>query len=128
MEKILEIMEVENVDGCSGFAVRTTEQVIHLLIANQQQCCETWGYFWTNDNTYDFIGSDLLSVSVVDDCLNVQKLNDVSDGIQYEGVTMFVNLETSKGTLQFTAYNEHNGYYSHEAKVISKQLNHESWI
>ncbi len=35
---------------------------------------------------------------------------------------MFVNLETNKGTLQFVAYNEHNGHYGHEAKVTCKQL------
>ena len=29
------------------------------------------------------------------------------------------------GTLQFTAYNEHNGYYSHDAFVISNQIKYE---
>ena len=37
---------------------------------------------------------------------------------------MFVNLETNKGTLQFVAYNEHSGYYGHEAKVQCTQLMH----
>ena len=29
------------------------------------------------------------------------------------------------GYLQFVAYNSHNGYYGHEAVLISKQLNYE---
>ena len=41
------------------------------------------------------------------------------------GGAMFVNLETSEGLLQFVAYNAHNGYYGHEAVLVSKQLNHE---
>ena len=41
-----------------------------------------------------------------------------------EGGVMFVNLETDMGTLQFVAYNEHNGYYGHEAKVQCTKLTH----
>lgn len=33
---------------------------------------------------------------------------------------MFINVETTKGLLQFVAYNEHNGYYVHEVKLVSK--------
>jgi tRNA(Ile2) C34 agmatinyltransferase TiaS len=43
----------------------------------------------------------------------------------FEGGVMFVNIETNEGTLQFVAYNEHNGYYGHIAKVQSMQLSHE---
>ena len=41
---------------------------------------------------------------------------------------MFVNVETDKGLLQFVAYNEHNGYYGHEACVISKHLNESEYL
>lgn len=27
--------------------------------------------------------------------------------------------------MQFVAYNAHNGYYGHQARVVSKQLKHE---
>ena len=37
---------------------------------------------------------------------------------------MFVDIVTDRGVLQFVAYNIHNGYYGHEAKVISTQLEH----
>ena len=41
---------------------------------------------------------------------------------------MFINIETSKGTLQFAVYNCHNGYYGHAVKVISEQLNVETYL
>ena len=36
------------------------------------------------------------------------------------GSAMFINVETTRGLLQFAAYNEHNGYYGHEVKLVSK--------
>ena len=36
------------------------------------------------------------------------------------GSAMFINVETTKGLLQFAAYNEHNGYYGHGVKLVSK--------
>ena len=57
------------------------------------------------------------------------KQNDLDlNGDYFEGGVMFVNITTSKGVLQFVAYNEHNGYYGHSACVISKQLNHEECL
>jgi hypothetical protein len=37
---------------------------------------------------------------------------------------MFVDIETDRGVLQFVAYNAHNGYYGHKARVQSTQLRH----
>lgn len=33
---------------------------------------------------------------------------------------MFINVETTRGLLQFAAYNEHNGYYGHDVLLVSK--------
>lgn len=118
---ITDIAEKEfSVDGCSfaGFIISLeTGEEIKMGIGAYQDCCENWGYFMTNDNVDDFIGATVSTVSIVDSCLNVEKLEDT-----YDGNVMFVNVETSNGTLQFTAYNEHNGYYSHAAVVISSFL------
>ena len=103
-----------------GFLVVTNKQTIKVGIDSGQSCCEDYGYFMTNDEIDEFIGASLLSIDVVDDCLNKEKLKDLS--FDYGGGVMFVNFETDKGTLQFTAYNEHNGYYGHEAVIISNQL------
>ena len=36
------------------------------------------------------------------------------------GSAMFINVETTRGLLQFAAYNEHNGYYGHDVLLVSK--------
>lgn len=130
MEQILKIEETSFKDSderyarCyDGYTVTTDKQVIQLGISNGQSCCENWGYFMTNDNIEEFIGSNILSVDVVDDCLMKEKVPAI-----YEGGVMYVNIETNKGTLQFTAYNEHNGYYGHTAVVKSIQLTEDQYF
>jgi len=135
MEKILKIEEItegeEYLDGKSGYAITTDKQVVKLLIDNYQSCCESWGYFMTEDNVDEFIGADLIDISLTDTALNTKKLEehnlDPNDKWVKTGI-MFVNLNTSKGLLQFVAYNVHNGYYGHEAYVYSEQLNHSEWL
>jgi hypothetical protein len=67
----------------------------------------------SDDEFHEFIGAELLSVDIVDKALNKKTDIDV-----YEGGIIFVNIETSKGILQFAVYNEHNGYYGHSARVV----------
>jgi len=125
MEKILEIKET-SFDGKDGFTIITDNQTIKLGIDNGQCCCENWGYFMSEYNLEDFIGSELLDVKITDSLLKTNNEFDVND--MYEGDVMFVNIETSNGLLQFVAYNEHNGYYGHGACVISKQLNYDTYL
>ena len=126
VEKIISIKEFCN-DENEGYVVTTTEQVITFGIDSNSQCCERWGYFTTNDDVNEFINAELLSITVVDSELNStiflercneQRVNPKDDECQ----VMFVNFETSNGTLQFVAYNTHNGYYSHLAFIKSRQL------
>lgn len=134
MEKIVAINEYEaKEDYCevAGFEVATTKQNIRLFINNEASCCESWGYFWCNDNPNDFVGAELRSVSLTDTALNEaqMKLNDLDPNDKwFEGGVMFVNLETDRGVLQFVAYNEHNGYYGHEATVQCTQLAHSEYL
>jgi hypothetical protein len=123
--KIVDVQDLQEYGGWDGFEVTTTTQKIKLLIDNQASCCESWGHFWVNDKPEEFIGAELLGVEVVDTALNVQKLDDLSLD---EGEVMFVNLKTSVGVLQFTAYNSHNGYYGHTAKVECEQLKYETCL
>lgn len=124
MEKIIRIEEADtgsryDYNGKSGYNVITDKQTIFVGIANGQNCCENWGYMMSNDDLDSFSGAELKSIEIVDEALNKETMVDM-----YDGAAMFVNFETDKGTLQFVAYNEHNGYYSHEAVVVSKELNH----
>ena len=119
MSKIVSINE-ESFDQYDGFIVSLDDSnSIKLGIDNFQSCCENWGYFMTNDSLDDFIGAEVVDVNLVDECLNVEKAPDI-----YEGGIMFVNIETNRGTLQFVAYNEHNGYYGHEAMFEYKNNRH----
>lgn len=109
-------------DDYDGYQIITDNQTIQIGISNSQDCCERFGCIITNDEIVDFIGSELLGVSITDTALNNKKI----DELEYLdcGGAMFVNLETSKGLLQFVAYNAHNGYYGHETVLVSKQVNH----
>lgn len=124
-EIILNIQETEfshpnNGYGMDGFIIETNKQKIKVGISNTDQCCEQWGYFMSKDNISEFIGAVILNITLTNKCLITKDvLNDL-----YEGDAMFVNIETNKGTLQFTAYNQHNGYYGHDACIVSFQLNH----
>lgn len=122
-EKILSIEECRHTPdegyNYSGFIVITTSQKIELLISSDTECCENWGYFWCNDTPEDFVGAKLLNVTCTDDALNTHKVLEYVDNIN---MAYFVNLETDRGTLQFVVYNEHNGYYGHDIRIISKQF------
>ena len=127
MEKIIGIDEVEKMiddwQRMEGYKVTTTDQEIELLIDNNQSCCESWGYFWCNEKPQDFVGAELRGITLTDKELNAAFMNEDAEDI-YEGGIMFVNLDTDRGVLQFVAYNSHNGYYGHEARITSKQLEH----
>lgn len=132
METILAIEENDTDrigDEYSGYVITTDKQKISLLIDNYQQCCENVGYFLSDDDIRSFIGSKLLGIKITDTELKegLLKKNELDEEF-FEGGIMFVDIETSKGTLQFVAYNEHNGYYGHEAKVISEQLKHNEYL
>lgn len=132
MEKIVEINDYDDIYGrlnVSGFEVVTTEQRIRLFIDNRQLSCEQWGYFWCNEHPQDFVGAELYGVTLTDTALNKTRMeaNELDQDSIELGV-MFVNLETNEGTLQFVAYNDHNGFYGHEATVQCSQLHHEETL
>jgi hypothetical protein len=129
MERIIRIEESSFFDKnewsmYDGYQIITDKQTIKVGISNGQSCCEHWGYLTSEDDLKQFEGAKLLSIEVVDKALDKISVPDCS----YGGGAMFVNIETSEGLLQFAAYNEHNGYYGHEAVVISNDLNHSEYL
>lgn len=114
MEYIAKIQEIAN-----GFDIHTCKQVIKLRIDMEPSCCETTGFFMSEDDLYPFIDSALLKVTVTDTAL---KTHEVIDGVESDMV-MFVTFETDRGAFQFVAYNIHNGYYGHTASIECEQLN-----
>ena len=132
MEKILRIEETNFKTkerawgGYDGYQIITDQQTIQIGISDEQCCCENFGSIITYDETKEFIGAELIGISITDTALNNKKIEE----LEYLdcGGAMFVNFETSEGLLQFVAYNSHNGYYGHEAVLVSKQLNCEEGL
>ena len=118
MEIINQIIETDE-----GYDIVTDKQTIVCGISQGQSCCENYGSFMSLDKFDEFIGAELYNVRIVDDQLNTTDYENLS--LDSYCATMFVNFETSKGTLQFTAYNSHNGYYGHQAWVRSEQIEEE---
>lgn len=130
----------------AGFQIETTEQVITLAIDDESSCCEHWGYFLTEDDTEKFVGAELRGVRITDTNRSTRQFfrgwgnepiggstgeYDWNDDKQVSvdgGDVLFVDIETDRGVLQFVAYNAHNGYYGHEARVESKQLDHKVYL
>lgn len=112
-----------------GVIIETDKQKIFIGIDNNQNCCEHYGFISSEDDYSDFIGSELHEIKQVDTLLNVNSVklldNDVSN--KY-AETIFINVETSNGTLQFVMYNVHNGYYGHDVIVISDKFKLEKSI
>jgi hypothetical protein len=111
-----------------GYRITTDKQTILVGIGNRQDCCEHWGYVTSEDNLDDFVGAQLGNVRVTDTALNTAIESAIGNLDKYEGSCMFVTFETSEGDFQFVAYNEHNGYYGHEAVVISTQVTDSEWL
>jgi hypothetical protein len=124
MERILKIQEFsegERYNKIAGFKITTNKQVIKLYINDSNNCCEKWDYLMSEDCLEYFIYSELHGIK--ED--GVSKGNNKKiDSIDLDnGGSMFIDIITSKGVLQFACYNSHNGYYSHSACVESNQLN-----
>lgn len=117
MKEIITKIEEVN-DDWEGFRVTTSTRTIDVAISNSPNCCESWGHLASVENTNDYVGAELISVSVVDTAFN--KLSDPGD-IE-EGTATFVNFVTDRGTLQLTVYDAHNGYYGHSVKLSGLEV------
>ena len=120
-DKILLIEEIDEVvksDSYEGYRIKTEKHELKLLIHSCQQCCESWGYAVANEDTSSFIGAEYLGYNTIysDDILKAVD-NDTAYDIE-NGNLLFLNVETSRGTLDFTVYNAHNGYYGHDAYLM----------
>lgn len=102
-----------------GYKITTSEQEYLILIDNGQSCCESWGYFTSEDDTGSFIGKTLIDVELTDKALNTKKVEDSGYYDDYGGI-QFVNFKFLDGSiLQFAVYNAHNGCYGHPI-IIAK--------
>ena len=132
MEKILSIKETtfkkkkDDWESYDGYEIVTDKQTIKIGISNKQSCCERFGYFITEDDLIEYIGSGLISISQTDTVMDTKTIGELR--LYDEPNTMFISFETTRGTFQFVAYNSHNGYYGHNAIIISEQLNVKDYL
>ena len=96
--------------GYEGYLITTEKGKLVLGISAFTKCCEDSGYLMSEDKLDEFIGATLISYEPVGGPIK----GSPDTG---EACTYFVNLHTSKGLLQFTAYNEHEGFYGHDVMI-----------
>jgi hypothetical protein len=144
MEKILSIEEtsisdarkIGIIDKCfwykeyEGYKIITTLHEYFILISSFQECCESWGYFVSEDDVSDFIGKELDEIVLTNTELETKRLGDnpyvkalKDDGgwnyTKEASEIQFVDFKFSDGcVLQFAVYNAHNGYYGHPIYVV----------
>lgn len=81
-----------------GFEIITDKQTIRFGIQEGQFCSEQSGYIVSNDDDLnEFVGADLLSISLTDTGLNTKSVQEIEN--LYENNIMFVNFNTSKGLM-----------------------------
>jgi len=131
MNKLLKIKEFNNIDY-TGFEIHTSNEVITLAIDNKRYCCEYWNTFISQDDISEFIGASISEIIVSDTNRNSFVLACDDEFAEIENIIKvrdnyvdvldleFVSIYTSKGKLQFTVYNNHNGYYGHETYIKVK--------
>jgi hypothetical protein len=111
-----------------GYVVTTSNTKIMVLIDNGQSCCESWGYFSSDDDLSSFIGADLKEVNLTDVACKKEAV-EKSDYYEDEGGIQFVDFVTNRGVFQLAVYNAHNGYYGHGiAVVIGDEVIHEDTL
>lgn len=122
MEIILKIEDFSESgwDGNEGVKITTNKQIIELGISNYSNCCENWDYLMSEDDYDYFIGAEIYGIE--EDFAGINDKTAIDFDLD-RGASMFIDIKTSKGVLQFVCYNSHNGYYSHSAYVKSNQLN-----
>ena len=120
--KIIEIEEVHGIklsekdwQSYEGYRVQTDKTKVLVLVSSGQDCCESFGTLSSFEDPKEFIGAEVISVDRVD--TEYKKYAELEYGVD-QGDTIFINFETTKGTFQLAVYNQHNGYYGHDAKVL----------
>lgn len=134
-ESIVSIEEVTDVIGNNsysrydGYRITTTERVLELLISNSQSCCESFGYFVSEDDLSQYMGREFRGLHITDTNRTGREFTkgwepgqDPNAISLDDGDVMFVDVMTDIGSFQFAAYNAHNGYYGHTALITGRAL------
>lgn len=113
IQALLERNEYFGFESMDGYKVVTDKHIIYVLIDNGQSCCESWGYFASNDDLSQFVGAELKEINLTDTALNKKKVEESNYYDDECGGIQFVDFVTDKGIFQLAVYNAHNGCYGH---------------
>lgn len=96
-----------------GYVIECENNSVLIGVDDNPQCCETYGCLSNRNDLSYYIGSELLSVEEVlfNDCIYKIKNPERTD-------VMFVNVNTSLGTLQLALYNEHRDSCEHHVSIF----------
>lgn len=85
-----------------------------------RHCCET-RYVTTDDDIVSLNDSTLVDVKLLSGSSEIDEYDCSLD-------SMFLHIETSKGTVTFVNHNEHNGYYGgFDMEVVYKKVGTLEW-
>lgn len=90
-----------------GYDIVTERQTISVMIEDGQLCCEDYGVDITE---MDILGREVQEVK----WFSTKKWRDYVYGNRHEAIVL---VKTNEGPILVTAWNAHNGYYSHRYKV-----------
>lgn len=104
----------------SGYLINLdNDRGCFVLIESGQFSYENSGYVISTDEPDDFIGAELLNVTLTSKALNTkQMMQELEDNEIVESEAVFVNFETSAGLFQIAVYNSHDGYYGHDVVIV----------
>lgn len=113
MSKIRNIDLEAQFDDVDGVIITLDDgSKIKFGISMYSHCCEHYDYLHTVDKPEEFIGADYLGLVEKDTwpAAIEQPYPDYGfDGSGFQAI----DVNTSRGVMQFVVYNSHNGYYSH---------------
>lgn len=111
MTKITEINHLNDPNHWLGYEIRmdNPEKDIIIKISNQQICCENFGVLCRTQNINEYVGANYENIII-----------ENSRESYSEIVT--AKIHTSKGIIEITLYNDHNGYYPHDYSVQSEKM------
>lgn len=112
--KIINIEDFDIFETCEGYRITTDKTVIEFGIDSMRHCCESWGYFSSDDDFSRFVGKEISSIDLDSEKEGSYEIPEDVGYLEYGGIR-FVTIHTTDGdSVQFAVYNAHNGYYGHE--------------
>lgn len=112
--KITGINEHREENGGDGYSIWTTVMLIEFWISNERQCCESWGYFSSDDDLSRFIGKEIDRIELDSEKCGSYEIPEDAKSLDCGGIR-FITVHLADGdSFQLAVYNAHNGFYGHD--------------